>query len=263
MRRRAREVLDLAGLPKSTLTQALELLHVQRLNNVNPRGAVMADAEDHIVRRLLSAISDDADVSQRKLSHEVGIAVGSVNWYLKRCVNKGLIKLKQAPVKRYLYYLTPQGLETKARLTAAFLHSSFELYRLGRKECHDFFRLCAAKEHTVFFLAGDGDLAEIAVVSSLEIGACVIAVIDADSRRVKCAGIPVVSCLDAAMRLADGCPPHAILLTALTNPNKTYGIISAQMIERGYSEDQIHVPRVLNFKPTPRGRSVNSRVSER
>src|SRR5262245_62876803 len=47
------------------------------------------EQEENIVRRLLTTIDQDAAVSQRKLSEEIGIAVGSVNWYLKRCVTKG------------------------------------------------------------------------------------------------------------------------------------------------------------------------------
>ena len=53
----------------------------------------MADTEEQITRRILTAIEDDASVSQRRLSDDMGIAVGTVNWHLKRCVNKGLIKL--------------------------------------------------------------------------------------------------------------------------------------------------------------------------
>lgn len=69
----------------------------------------MLGEKEQIERRILIAIDADAGISQRALSMEIGIAVGSINWYLKRCVNKGLIKLQQAPIKRYLYYLTPRA----------------------------------------------------------------------------------------------------------------------------------------------------------
>ena len=128
------------------------------------------EQEENIVRRLLTTIDQDAAVSQRKLSEEIGIAVGSVNWYLKRCVSKGLVKLQQAPVKRYLYYLTPHGFEEKARLTGTFLQSSLELYRCGRKECDEFFRACEENGKKIIFLAGASDFAEIAVLSSLNAG---------------------------------------------------------------------------------------------
>ena len=208
----------------------------------------MPDAEEQIVRRLLTAIDDDAGVSQRGLSDDIGIAVGSVNWYLKRCVNKGLIKLQQAPVKRYLYYLTPQGFDEKARLTAAFIQSSFELYRLGRRECADFFRDCAQAGKQNVVLAGDGDFAEIAVLSSLDTEAKAHMVIDGDSNRETCAGVPVVPSLDAALDRLDA-PPGAIFVSALNDTKGAYHAIKAQAVAADLSPEHIHVPRILNYRP--------------
>jgi DNA-binding MarR family transcriptional regulator len=208
------------------------------------------EQEENIVRRLLTTIDQDAAVSQRKLSDEIGIAVGSVNWYLKRCVSKGLIKLQQAPVKRYLYYLTPHGFEEKARLTGAFLQSSLELYRCGRKECSAFFRACQEQNKTTIFLASAGDFAEIAVLSSLDAGGPrPIAVIDGKHQSADCAGIPVVASLDGANGLAGGCLPQAILLTDLNNPKATYQAILAEMAERGLPASIVHVPKILHFRP--------------
>jgi len=208
----------------------------------------MPDAEEQIVRRLLTAIDDDAGVSQRGLSDEIGIAVGSVNWYLKRCVNKGLIKLQQAPVKRYLYYLTPQGFDEKARLTASFIQSSFALYRLGRKECMDFFGDCAQTGKQNVVLAGDGDFAEIAVLSSLDTKANARMVIDGASNRETCGGVPIVASLEAALGQLDT-PPGAILVSSLNDPKGTYRGIKEQVIAAGLSSEIIHVPRILNYRP--------------
>ena len=208
----------------------------------------MPDAEEQIVRRLLTAIEDDAGVSQRRLSNEIGIAVGSVNWYLKRCVNKGLIKLQQAPVKRYLYYLTPQGFEEKARLTASFIQSSFELYRMGRKECADFFAGCAKAGKDNVVLAGDGDFAEIAVLSSLDTSAKAQAVIDGASGRETCGGVPVVPSLKTALQLIGG-PPGAVFVSALEDTKGTYRNIKRQVVAARLSPDLLHVPRILNYKP--------------
>jgi DNA-binding MarR family transcriptional regulator len=209
------------------------------------------EQEENIVRRLLTTIDQDAAVSQRKLSQEIGIAVGSVNWYLKRCVTKGLVKLHQVPVKRYLYYLTPHGFEEKARLTGDFLQSSLELYRHGRKECDEFFRACTASGKKIIFLAGAGDFAEIAVLSSLNNAGASrpMAVIDERDQSGNCAGVPIATSLDLAIALAGRCPPQAILLTDLSNPKATFHAISAEAAKRGLPEDLIHVPRILNFRP--------------
>ena len=207
----------------------------------------MADPEDRIVRRLLELISDNAEVSQRRLAREIGIAIGSVNWYLKRCVNKGLVKLRRVPSKRYLYFVTPQGLDEKSRLTANFLQSSLELYRRGREQCAAFFDFCDREGKLRVFLAGDGDLAEIAVLARLAMGSGPpAAVIDKNRQRRLCAGVCVVESLDDAILHS---APDAILMTELNDPANTYAVISAELNRKGLANDIIHVPPLLNFKP--------------
>lgn len=208
----------------------------------------MPGAEELILRRLLTAIEGDAGVSQRRLSVDMGIAVGSVNWYLKRCLNKGFIKLKHAPVKRYLYYLTPKGLEEKARLTGAFLQQSLELYRLGRQECSEFVRACVAEGKLCIFLAGDSDLAEIACISGLGTPLRIKAVIDETRERASCVDTPVYRTLVEAIA-ETGKQPDVILLTNVSKPERCYNALAAQVQEAGLPPHIIHVLHLLNFKP--------------
>ena len=72
-----------------------------------------AGRED-IVLGVLTAIDRDSNTSQRTISRELDVALGLANAYLKRCVRKGLIKIKQVPRRRYAYYLTPQGFAERA-----------------------------------------------------------------------------------------------------------------------------------------------------
>lgn len=209
----------------------------------------MAGAEEQIIERLLTAIDNDAGVSQRRLSNDIGIAVGSVNWHIKRCLSKGLIKLKYAPVRRYLYYLTPKGFEEKSRLTAAYLQRSFELYRRGRQECSELFGNCAALGKLRVFLAGDGDLAEIAYLSSLGTLVQVQAVVDAISNRSSCASVRIFGSLKVAIEEIDGHCPDAIILTDLRRPRRTYSQIAREGAEVGLPPEAIHVLHVLNFRP--------------
>lgn len=211
----------------------------------------MPQTEEQIVRRLLTAIDEDAGVSQRSLSREIGIAVGSINWYLKRSVRKGLVKLQQAPVRRYLYYLTPKGFEEKARLTAAFLQSSLDLYRAGRTECAQFFHECVNNGKRNIYLAGDGDFAEIAVSSSFETGLKPTAVVDGNAKRKDCVGVPVFASFKLAVASHESSPPNAILLTDLNDPKAAYHAAAAEAATLGLSREVIHVPRILNFRPQP------------
>ena len=45
---------------------------------------------------LLQEIEADPDISQAKLAEELGVAIGTVNWHIKRLVEKGFVKVKRA-----------------------------------------------------------------------------------------------------------------------------------------------------------------------
>lgn len=72
--------------------------------------------------RLLEA---DPALSQRQLAAALGISLGRTNHCLKALIEKGLVKVgnfrRSTRKLGYLYLLTPQGLEQKARLAARFL----------------------------------------------------------------------------------------------------------------------------------------------
>ena len=210
----------------------------------------MLGDKEQIVRRLLVAVDADAGISQRALSAEIGIAVGSINWYLRRCVKKGLIKLQQAPIKRYLYYLTPQGFDEKARLTSGFLRSSFALYREGRKECAQFFRDCTRVGKRSVYLTGDGEFAEIAVLSSFDLGFKLIAIIDPNRKRGSCAGVPIFGSLQAAIEGRPDGLPDAILVTELNDTKSAYRRSVTEAARLGLGSQVIYVPAVLNFSPS-------------
>jgi hypothetical protein len=127
-------------------------------SDVIRRGAEEAE----IVLGLLDAVERDPAVTQRSAARELGIALGLANAYLKRCVRKGLIKVSQAPPRRYAYYLTPRGFSEKSRLTAEYLSYSFSFFRKARTQCADLFAALAAAGHHRILLVGGGDLAEIA-----------------------------------------------------------------------------------------------------
>src|SRR5713101_4117323 len=104
-----------------------------------------SDSENsRIMLGLLESVERDGGQTQRRRASELGIALGLVNAYLKRCIKKGLVKVSDAPTRRYAYYLTPQGLAEKSRLTVQYLSDSFSFFRQARADCLDLF--VAAKE---------------------------------------------------------------------------------------------------------------------
>ena len=123
--------------------------------------AQSSDSEAAITLGLLDAVHQNSEVSQRRLSSELGIALGLTNAYLRRCVRKGWVKMKAAPANRYAYYLTPKGFAEKSRLTAGYLSRSLSFYREARNECDALLEECGKRDWTRIALYGAGDLAEM------------------------------------------------------------------------------------------------------
>ena len=71
--------------------------------------------ERNVLISLLTKAQNEEIFSQKLIAKSIGIAVGIINLYIRRCVDKGLIKIKNVPNRRYIYYLTPKGFEEKTR----------------------------------------------------------------------------------------------------------------------------------------------------
>lgn len=119
---------------------------------------------------LLEQIEQDPDVTQATLAAKLGVAVGTVNWHLKRFVAKGYVKVKRAQRRKLRYIITPEGLAFRARLTVNYVDQSMRLYRRIRGQVKD---LLVEVKETGFekvIIQGDGDIAEICRLSCLEYG---------------------------------------------------------------------------------------------
>jgi len=163
-----------------------------------PEAARSEESENaQIVLGLLESVERDGAQSQRKLASDLGIALGLVNAYLKRCVKKGLLKIGEAPARRYAYYLTPHGFAEKSRLTVEYLSNSFSFFRRAREDCSSVLKAAHARGWNRIALIGVSDLAEIATICALEQGTTIVAVVDGKARSDRFVGTPVVASIDA------------------------------------------------------------------
>jgi DNA-binding MarR family transcriptional regulator len=143
------------------------------------REAGRSQHDDEIVLAVLDVIEQDRNVTQRDVARQLGIALGLANAYLKRCVRKGLVKVSQAPARRYAYYLTPQGFAEKSRLTASYLAYSFSFFRRARTECNELLNHVARRGQRRIALIGPSDLAEIVLLVAPEHSVEVVGIIAA------------------------------------------------------------------------------------
>jgi DNA-binding MarR family transcriptional regulator len=121
-------------------------------------------------RRLLEAIEQNPDTTQASLAAQLGVAVGSINWYLKRLIRKGYVKVTHLQRRKLKYFVTPQGLVVKARLTSQYMEASLRVYRELRREAQDTLSTIRAAGHEAVALEGDGEAMEIFRLTCLEQG---------------------------------------------------------------------------------------------
>jgi len=88
--------------------------------------------------QLLKSLEQDANLTQRQLSEELGISLGKVNYCLKNLIQKGFVKInnfKNSNHKlQYSYLLTPTGIEEKTKLTIEFLKVKTAEYEALKEE---------------------------------------------------------------------------------------------------------------------------------
>jgi DNA-binding MarR family transcriptional regulator len=213
-----------------------------------PQAARSEESENaRIVLGLLESVERDGAQSQRKLASDLGIALGLVNAYLKRCVKKGLLKIGQAPARRYAYYLTPHGFAEKSRLTVEYLSHSFSFFRRAREDYSSVLKSARMRGWYRIVLLGVSDLAEIATICALEQGIAIVAVVDAKATTDRFVGARVVASIDAVPGGFD-----ALVVTDLEATRETVRAVSERI-----GADRMLMPALLriHFDRTKEGAS--------
>ncbi|MHA6327191.1 MarR family EPS-associated transcriptional regulator [Roseivivax sp. CAU 1753] len=82
--------------------------------------------------RVLRALEQNPNLSQRDLSRELGLSLGLVNYCLKALAEKGHVKFNNFRASdtklHYAYVLTPKGIAAKLALTQRFLKRRMDEY---------------------------------------------------------------------------------------------------------------------------------------
>ena len=87
---------------------------------------------------LLKLLEANPSISQREMSKELGLSLGKINYCLQALIERGWIKARNFKNSKhkmaYMYFLTPSGLEEKARVTYRFLRLKLEEITALRRE---------------------------------------------------------------------------------------------------------------------------------
>jgi DNA-binding MarR family transcriptional regulator len=133
---------------------------------------------------LLEKIEDDPDVNQSALATQLGVAVGTVNWHLKRLIAKGYVKAKRAERKKLRYIITPEGIALRARLAVDYVEKSFSLYRKTRQRVKDHLAKVQDAGYDRVRILGKGDVVDICRLTCIEQGIEVVTDKDAPALQV-------------------------------------------------------------------------------
>ncbi|MFQ6100768.1 MAG: winged helix-turn-helix transcriptional regulator [Anaerolineae bacterium] len=120
--------------------------------------------------RILEVLERNPETTQANLAAQLGVAVGSVNWYLKRLIKKGYVKATRMQRSRLKYFVTPQGLALKARLTSQYMEVSLRVYRELRQAARETLASVRERGYTAVQADGKGEAMEIFYLTCLEEG---------------------------------------------------------------------------------------------
>jgi len=128
----------------------------------------LTSENEHRELELLNKISVDPDATQATLASQLGVAVGTINWHIKRLIEKGYVKVRRAERRKLKYIITPEGIALRASLTLDYIQSSFSLYRLVRNRSLSVIQQLRKSGLNTIRIIGEGDVAEICKLTCLE-----------------------------------------------------------------------------------------------
>ena len=184
---------------------------------------------------VLSAVEADSRVTQRSLASELGIALGLTNSYFKKCIDKGLVKIKQVPANRYAYYLTPRGFSEKSRLTTEYFKTSFSFYRRAKKDLTNIMLACLEKNIINIILSDQSELAEIALIISFNTNINIVGIIGKSSNK-NINGIPIKAEIKFFKEF------DKVILTNIDDSKSRY-----EELSKVVPIDKIIIPDILKF----------------
>ena len=96
------------------------------------------------------------------------MAIGTVNWHIKRLVEKGFVKVKRARRRKLRYIITPEGIALRARLTVDYIRQQFKLFRRVRTRVTNLLTSLEEADQFMIRLEGEGDVADVCRLTCME-----------------------------------------------------------------------------------------------
>jgi DNA-binding MarR family transcriptional regulator len=109
-------------------------------------------------------------VTQANLSKRLGIAVGSVNWYIKRLIKRGWVKVSHLDRTRLKYDLTPDGMAVFTQRALLYARDSLKVYGDFRRKAKAIVAELRQRDIRQVYLEGDDEAMDILRLTCIESG---------------------------------------------------------------------------------------------
>ncbi len=119
---------------------------------------------------LLNEIAQDSLVTQASLAQRLGIAVGSVNWYIKRLVSRGWLKVSHLDRTRLQYDLTSEGMSVFTERALQYARDSLAIYKSYRQRAQQIVSRLKTEGVNAVYLEGDDEVMDILRLTCVEAG---------------------------------------------------------------------------------------------
>lgn len=120
----------------------------------------MTDVKQHEYD-LLNEIARDSMGTQANLSDRLGIAVGSVNWYIKRLINRGWVKVSHLDRTRLKYDLTSEGMAVLSQRALLYARDSLKVYGQYRVKAKTLVKELKEQGIRSVYIDGDDEVMDI------------------------------------------------------------------------------------------------------
>jgi DNA-binding MarR family transcriptional regulator len=110
---------------------------------------------------ILKIIAANPSISQRKIAERTGISLGQVNFLIKKCVRKGLVKIEGQTSKSLQYNLTPQGMSEKAKLTLEYIKVSYSAVITLTDKVRSFMNQYKQEGYSIYVYGSQDEMMEI------------------------------------------------------------------------------------------------------
>jgi len=120
--------------------------------------------------QLLDEIAHDSMVTQATLSDRLGIAVGSVNWYIKRLISRGWVKVSHLNRTRLKYDLTPAGMAVFTQRALSYARDSLKVYSEYRSKARVLVTELQRQGVAEVYLEGNDEAVDILRLTCIEAG---------------------------------------------------------------------------------------------